>query len=274
MTATRRRELAAYAIEQHGLSQRHACRLLNISRSVFRYRAKDRQDDDIATLLMDLAERKPRWGFGKMFGWLRLQGHSWNHKRVRRVYRDCRLNLRIKPKKRFPKRDPTLLVQPATANHVWSVDFMSDSLESGRPFRTFNVLDEFNREALWNEVDTSLPAKRVVRVFNMIASWRGYQQAIRSDNGPELIPQTMEEWPDEHEVLLDLIEPGKPAQNAYIERFNRTYREEVLDMYAFQSLTEVRDITESWIEEYNAIRPHDALGGLPPYQYAVVNDLN
>ena len=147
---------------------------------------------------------------------------------------------------------------------------MHDRLASGRTFRTFNVIDDFNREALAIEIDTSLPAQRVVRVLDTLAAWRGYPQRLRSDNGPEFISNKLDEWAEKHDVLLDFIQPGKPAQNAYIERFNRTYREEVLDSCLFDSLAEARAITEEWLEEYNAIRPHDALGGFTPYRYAVV----
>ena len=244
---------------------------MNISRSVNRYQRKHADDGEIAEQLRQLAERKPRWGFRKMFQRLRNQGYRWNHKRVRRVYREQGLNLRVKPKKRLPSRKPTPLTQPESANESWSIDFMSDSLQSGRTFRTFNVIDDFNREALAIEIDTSLPSGRVVRVLDIIAAWRGYPQRLRSDNGPELISQQLESWAEKHNVLLDFIEPGKPAQNAYIERFNRTYREDVLDFYLFSSLAEAREITEQWLEEYNAIRPHDSLGGMTPYQYASVN---
>lgn len=249
------------------MSERQACRLFKISRSTYRYQPKSKGDDEIVTLLNELAEKHPRWGFSKMFAWLRNQGYGWNHKRVRRVYREAQLNLRIKPKKRLPSRDPRPLVVPEQPNQFWSVDFMSDALVSGRKFRTFNVIDDFNREALWIEVDTSLPAARVVRVLEMIAAWRGYPTAIRCDNGPELISSTLAQWAKNHQVHLDFIQPGKPAQNAYIERFNRTYRDEVLDLYLFRSLQEVRDLTEEWMQTYNAIRPHDSLGGVPPYQY-------
>jgi len=163
------------------------------------------------------------------------------------------------------------LVQPEAANQSWSLDFMSDSLSSGRAFRTLNIIDDFNREVLWIEIDTSLPAERVIRTLDMIASWRGYPKQIRMDNGPELISQKMAQWADDHSVELAFIQPGKPSQNAYVERFNRTFREAVLDAYLFSSLHEVRDITEEWIEEYNAIRPHEALGNLSPYQYATQN---
>ena len=122
-----------------------------------------------------------------------------------------------------------------------------------------------------SENDTSLPSGRVVRVLETIAAWRGYPQRLRMDNGPELISQRLASWAEKSDVLLDFIEPGKPAQNAYIERFNRTYREDVLDFYLFSSLAEAREITEQWLKEYNAIRPHDSLGGKTPYQYVSVN---
>jgi putative transposase len=144
-------------------------------------------------------------------------------------------------------------------------------LQSGRTFRTCNVIDDFNGEAPVIEIDTSLPSVRVVRVLNTVAAWRGYPQRLRMDNGSELISRQLESWADKHDVLLDFIVPGKPAQNAYIERFNRTNREDVLDFYLFNNLAEVREITEQWLEEYNAIRPHDSLGGRTPYQFASVN---
>ena len=134
-----------------------------------------------------------------------------------------------------------------------------------------NILDDYNREALWIEVDTSLPAERVIRVLDMLVLWRGVPKQIRMDNGPELISHRLEAWAKNHGVKLAHIQPGKPAQNAYIERFNRTFREDVLNAYLFRSLEEVRLIVEPWIEEYNAIRPHEALRGLSPYQYAAKN---
>lgn len=268
MTVAERKQWATYSIQTHELSERQACHLFQISRTVYRYQVVKKDDGEIEELLNRLAESKPRWGFRKMFDWMRNQGHKWNHKRVRRVYRALKLNLRIKPKKRFPKREPTPLAQPAAANHSWSVDFMSDALSSGRSFRTFNVIDDFNREALWIEIDTSLPAVRVIRVLENLAAWRGYPKSIRMDNGPEFISSKLEQWADENHVKLNHIQPGKPAQNGYVERFNRTYRTEVLDIYLFKTLSEVRAITDEWIDEYNTVRPHQALNGLPPVEYA------
>ena len=146
---------------------------------------------------------------------------------------------------------------------------MSDALSMGRTFRTLNIIDDFNREALWIEVDTSLPAERVVRVLEQLLAWRGQPTSIRMDNGPELISQRLESWARKKNIELLHIQPGQPAQNAYIERFNRTYREDVLDAYLFDDLQEVRHITENWLETYNTIRPHEALQGLPPRQFAL-----
>ena len=263
--------MVAYAVDEHGLSERQACRMLKLSRSAYRYEAKKLDDEELIQVLSDLAARKPRWGFRKMVDYLKNQSYGWNHKRVRRVYCELGLNLRVKPKKRLPTRTPQPLVQPEKANQSWSLDFMSDSLASGRAFRTLNILDDFNREALWIEVDTSLPAERVIRVLEMLIDWRGRPEQIRMDNGPELISHRLKSWAEEHQIALAHIQPGKPAQNAYVERFNRTFREDVLDAYLFDSLREVREITEEWLEEYNAIRPHDALQGLSPYQYATQN---
>ena len=144
---------------------------------------------------------------------------------------------------------------------------MSDTLFHGRRFRTFNVLDDFNREALAIEVDLDLPAVRIIRVLARIADQRGYPHRLRCDNGPELVSIALAGWADDHGVELDFIKPGKPTQNSYVERFNRTYRDESLDLYLFRTLTEVRDLTASWIRKYNEERPHDSLGDLTPAEY-------
>ena len=260
--------MVQYAIKQHGLSERRACRLFEISRSLYRYNPQDKNDEPIETKLKELAEQYPRWGFQKMKDWLRNKDYGWNHKRIYRIYCQLNLNLRVKPKKRLPVRHPKPLEPPAEPHQAWSLDFMSDSLQSGQRFRTLNIIDEFNRELLWIEIDTSLPALRVVRVLDQVAQWYGYPQRLRLDNGPELIANALANWAEQHHLALGFIEPGCPAQNAYIERFNRTYREDVLDMYLFRTLDEVRQITEQWAYLYNAERPHDALGGLSPYDYA------
>lgn len=152
-------------------------------------------------------------------------------------------------------------------NQTWSMDFMSDALYNGRRFRTLNILDEGVREGLGIEIDTSLPAERVIRVMEQIAVWRGLPKAIRCDNGPEFIAQSIVDWCKLHGIDLRHIQPGKPNQNAFIERFNRTYRDEVLSAYLFEDLDQVRDMTHEWLCLYNERRPHDSLGGLPPSIY-------
>jgi putative transposase len=251
------------------LSERRACKTVDLNRCTLRYRTRHAETPEIAKELHQLAERHPRWGCGKMTDYLRNQGYAWNHKRIRRVYRALSLHLQRKPKKRLPARTAHPLVVPSQSNQTWSLDFMSDTLSDGRTFRTLNVIDDFNREALWIEVDTSLPAERVVKVLEQLIFWRGKPSSIRMDNGPELISQRLETWAKDHHIDLRHIQPGKPAQNAYVERFNRTYREDVLDAYLFDDLEEVRVITHQWLEDYNTIRPHQALQGLPPRQFAL-----
>lgn len=256
-------------MQEFGASERQACRTIQLSRCAYRYSAKKTADEPIAQELRQLADRRPHWGCSKMTDYLRNEGHNWNHKRIRRVYRDLSLHLKRKPKKRLPARVAQTLAVPEQVNQTWSLDFMSDALSNGRTFRTLNVIDDFNRESLWIEVDTSLPAERVVRVLEQLLAWRGKPASLRMDNGPELISQRLENWAKEKQIALLHIQPGKPAQNAYIERFNRTYREDVLDAYLFDDLQEARHITESWLEDYNTIRPHEALQGLPPRPFAL-----
>lgn len=226
------------------------------------------RDTELIDTLNGLAEEFPRGGFWKYVYACRLRGHSWNHKRIHRVYCALGLNLPRRTKRKLPERDPEPLVVPQQPNQVWSADFMSDALYGGPRFRTFNVIDDYNREAVAIEIDTSLRGERLIRLFERIKEARGLPDMLRVDNGPEFIGGAFAEWMQDNGVLVDYIEPGKPNQNAFIERFNRTYRNEVLNLYLFRNLREVREITGRWIRQYNEDRPHDALGGLPPVVYA------
>lgn len=262
-----RREVARWAAAEYPVSTRRACRLCSISSGCYRYESRRKPDDEVIDVLMRLADSRPRWGFGLMFDWIRNKRHRWNHKRVYRVYKELELNLRIKPKKRYPSRNPVPLDDAERPNDCWSLDFMSDSLTDGRWYRTLNVIDDFNREGLAIEVDHSLPSERVTRVLDQVAEERGYPRKLRSDNGPEFVAQAMANWAEENEVELIPIEPGKPTQNAYIERYNRTFRQEVLDVYAFGNLDEVRDTSTRWLYDYNHERPHLSLDRQPPVAY-------
>lgn len=262
-----RRELVDFAKGQHDISLRRACHLFGISDSVYRYQPDVHRDEPIIAALQAASEQYPAYGFSKLLKILRRRGHRWNHKRVHRIYCELNLNKRRRGKRRLPTRNPEPLIVPTTANQCWSMDFMNDALQCGRRFRTFNLLDDFNREALAIEIDFSLPAARVVRVLERVIAWRGYPAKLRMDNGPEFISAALSEWAENHSIKLDFIEPGTPTQNSFVERFNRTYREEILDMYVFGSLSEVREITEKWMPEYNEERPHDSLGDLTPWEY-------
>lgn len=224
------------------------------------------RDEAVVTALNAVVARHGQWGFWKCHDRLRLDGHGWNHKRTWRVYCAMKLNLPRRTRKRLV-RPAQPLEAPCTPNQVWSIDFMSDSLYQGRRFRTLNVLDEGVREALAIEIDTSLPAARVTRTLEQLVSWRGLPKAIRLDNGPELTAQQFTDWCAGKGIELRYIQPGKPNQNAFIERFNRSYRTEVLDSWLFESLDQVREITHEWIRSYNEERTHDALGNLPPAVY-------
>ncbi len=265
-----KRELARYLISQFTMSTRQACRTLSLSRTVFFYKPDTRRNDVVIEALTELAERYPRYGFKKLFQVIRRQGHVWNHKRVHRIYCLLKLNFRRKGKQRLPVRNPARLAIPEAINQSWSVDFMHDALVSGRRFRTFNVVDEFNREALVIEIDLNIPAQRVIRVLDRIVAHRGYPLKLRMDNGPEFISLTLAQWAEDHGVQLEFIQPGKPTQNAFIERFNRTYRTEILDFYLFRTLNEVREITERWLAEYNSERPHESLNNLTPEEYRLM----
>ncbi len=184
------------------------------------------------------------------------------------------MNQPRRTKRRLPERDPIPLVVPQAPNHVWSADFMSDSLYRGSRYRLFNVIDDYNRESLTIEVDTSLRAVRLVRVFERLKETRGLPDVLRVDNGPEFLGAAFVDWCQANGVFIDYIEPGKPNQNAFIERFNRSLRNEVLDLYLFRNLAQVRQHVEQWRTQYNEQRPHDSLGGLPPSVYAAQNRKN
>ena len=225
------------------------------------------RDQSVIDLLQTIIEKRPRWGFWKCFDRIRLDGHRFNHKRVHRVYCDLKLNMKRRTRKRIPHRPRQPLDYSQGLNLTWSLDFMRDTLYDGRAFRTLNVIDEGNREALRIEVGTSISAIRLQRVMNELIEVYGKPQAIRLDNGPEMTAQSFIDWAERQNITLRFIQPGKPNQNAFIERFNKSYRQEVLDANLFNTLTEVQAATDEWIEDYNLYRPHEALGRVPPAQY-------
>lgn len=264
---------AKYLSEEHGLAVSRSCRCVGLSRSAYYREPVDwvKRDAALITALNGLVEEFPRCGFWKYVGVLSNRGYPWNPKRIYRVYCGLGLNQPRRTRRRVPERDPIPLMVPQRPLHVWSADFMSDALYQGGRFRLFNVIDDFNREAVTIEVDTSLRSDRLVRIFERLKVEHGLPDMLRVDNGPEFLGQVFVDWCRDNGVFIDYIEPGKPNQNAFIERFNRTVRNEVLDLYLFRNLAEVREIVSQWRRQYNEDRPHDALGGLPPLVYAQRN---
>ena len=252
-------------MRDHQISIKRSCGLHQISEGCYRHSPVTGKDDPIRDVIQRLADTHPRWGFGLMVGWMRLQGHTWNHKRVYRVYREMEMNLRIKPKKRIPSRHPLPLAVPSAPNECWSMDFMTDSLTNGDSFRTLNIIDDFNREFLHIEIDKSMPSERVIRSLEMAIEQYGTPQRIRVDNGPEFISGAVSRWTTQKGIQLDFIEPGKPTQNAYVERFNKSFRYEVLDVYAFTTLDEARDLATWWMWVYNRERSHSSLWDQTPW---------
>lgn len=218
----------------------------------------------IQALLKELAAQYPRYGFKKLFHLIRNEGHLFNHKRIYRNYCELNLNLKKKPKKRLAPRTLQSLTQTERPNTCWSLDYMSDALMTGKRFRTANVIDDYNREGLGINVSFSLPSRRITQWLDNIAKAKGYPKSIRVDNAPENISRHFQEWAKTNGIEIQYIQPGKPAQNGYIERFNRTYREAILDSYLFKSIKQVQNLTDEWLNHYNEERPHEALKNLAP----------
>lgn len=252
---------------QEKLSVRRACRLLSLPRSVMMYQKVPKNDSSLIEGLGELVDKHPTIGFWKCYYRLRRKGYSCNHKRLYRVYTLLRLNVRRRAKKRLPQRIKEPLVIPAAVNQGWSMDFMCDSLVDGRRFRLLNIIDDYNRESLAIEIDTSLPALRVIRTLQKLIERKAIPQTIRVDNGPEFISDRLQQWCDDKQIRLQFIQPGKPMQNGFVERNNGSLRKELLDAYLFYSLSEVRQMAQEWQHDYNYERPHDSLGNVPPVEF-------
>ena len=264
--SSRRKEMAQKALSTYGTSIRLVCLAFGISETCYRYQPLlSDENAEIADWLIRLTHNQKDWGFGLCRDYLRnVKGFEWNHKRIRRIYCELELNLRIKPRRRIEREKPVPLAVPEAPNEIWSMDFMHDQLGDSRTFRLFNVIDDFNREGLGIEADFSLPAIRVIRALDRIIEWRGKPKRLRCDNGPEFISQDLKVWTDKQGTQLEFIQPGNPQQNAYVERYNRTVRYSWLSQYQFDSIKEVQDYATQWLWFYNNERPTKANGGFPP----------
>jgi putative transposase len=262
-----RREAVLEMQGEVAISQRRACGLMEMDRGTCRYRRRKMEEGPLRIRLRELAEVRRRFGYRRLQVLLLREGWRVNHKRVYRLYVEEKLGLRRKRgRKRSGARQP--LAEPTGAQQTWSVDFMTDALSSGRRFRTLNIVDDFTREAIAIEVDTSLGGGRVVRVLNQLKRQRGLPQQIRSDNGPEFTSRMLDQWIYEQGVRWHYIQPGRPMENGYVESFNGRLRDECLNENWFCSLAEARATIEAWRQDYNQCRPHSALGYRTPEEFA------
>jgi putative transposase len=248
-------------------SERRACSVLGQPRSSCRYLPRRTTVQALLDDLLELAVKRPRFGYRRLHLLLRRRGWRVNHKRVYRLYRAEGLAVRRKKRKRMAAWLRVPLLVPTRPNERWSMDFVHDTLASGRKFRVLNIVDDLTREALAIEVDTSLGGARVVRVLDRLVALRGLPEVIVCDNGPEFTGRALDEWAYRMGVRIHFIQPGKPTENAYVESFNGKFRDECLNEHWFLDLDDARAKIENWRVDYNEVRPHSSLGNLTPKDY-------
>jgi putative transposase len=259
----------SYVVKQYEMSERHACRLLELSRSTYRYRVRNpERDNKLRERLKELAAKRMRFGYRRLTVMLARDGIPVNHKRVYRLYREEGLAMRIRQRRRIQWNGQVVRPAAVRVNQRWSIDFVSDSVNGSRVIRILTLVDDYTRECPAIEVDTCLGGLRVRRVLDRVAQQRGLPEAIVLDNGPEFRSRALIAWSEERGVRLEYIQPGKPVQNAYVESFNGRLRDECLNANWFTSLKDARQKIENWREDYNQQRPHSSLNYLPPVEFA------
>jgi putative transposase len=262
-----RRQAVHHLVQALPLSERRACRLVNLHRSSCRYRSSPRDDQRAGKRLAQLALTYPSYGYRLLHGLLKAEGLVINPKRTYRLYVAAGLQLPRK-KVRKLKRDRQPMAVPTGPVQRWSMDFVSDQLSDGRRFRVLNVIDEYSRECLGQVVDTSITGARVSRCLTELIRAHGRPKVVVCDNGTEFTSKALFHWAKDNEIKLGFIRPGKPVENAFVESFNGKFRSGCLDLNWFRSLAEARHDIEAWRQHYNHVRPHSALGYLPPAVYA------
>ena len=262
-----RRGLVDWLLAKFGFSERRACELVGQHRSVQRYESVREEDPALPERIVELAAERPRFGYRRIHSLLRREGYEVNHKKVSRIYRDLGLAVRRKKRKRVAQANREAAPKTEAVNDCWSMDFLSDSLTDGRALRIFAVVDDHSRLCPCIDADTSLPAGRVIRALEAAIEIHGKPRAIRTDNGPEFTSRALDEWLHEQGITHHFIRPGKPVENAFAESFNGRLRDEFLNLHLFRSVQHARDLAREWVEDYNTIRPHSSLSGMPPREY-------
>jgi putative transposase len=252
-----------------GRSERRACKLVGLQRSTKRLKPVPNDDDAMKARLRELAAQRPRFGQRRLWRMMRRNGVIINHKRVERLYREEGLQVRRRKRKRLSGRRENILAAPVRPNQIWSMDFVYDTLATGRAFRSLTIVDNFTKLSPAIEADFSLPGTRVARVLDWLRETHGLPETIIVDNGTEFVSRALDTWAHENNVALHFIQPGKPNQNCYIENFNGRYRDEFLNQHIFNTLDQARDLIETWREDYNRQRPHSSLDGLTPHEFTL-----
>jgi putative transposase len=260
-----KREIVCHWLDQWHTTQRHACRLMGLCVSTYRYQAKSKSSE-LKDMLIALAHEHHRYGYRRLHVLLQRQGCWAGIKRVYRIYREEGLCMRTKARKR--RLCTTRLSRVAqTPDHIWSMDFVHDAISDGRALRCLTIIDEMSKEAIGIEVDTSLNAQRVIRTLEQVSKAHPLPQCIRVDNGSEFTSLVLRQWCKDRQIELLYIQPGKPTQNAYIESFNGKFRDECLNEHWFSSLAHARITIEQWRMHYNEQRPHSALNYMTPMEF-------
>jgi putative transposase len=250
-----------------GLSQRRACGVLSLHRATLDYQPCPDRNALLTAQVHELARRYPRYGYRRVWAWLRRRGQQVKKTHVHRLWTRAKLQVRkVRPKRR-PACRAVVPVQALHPGHVWTSDVLHDHCLNGTPLKVLTVMDEFTREGLALEAATSLPAQRVLAVLEQLVAMHGAPQFVRSDNGPEFIALAVRMWLAPHQMRTLYIDPGRPWQNGYGERFNGTVRDECLNMYALQAVTEARVVLATYRRQYNEERPHRSLGDRTPAEF-------
>lgn len=268
MTPDAKRKAVAHLVEVYQVSQRRACSALTVDRSTVRYQSCRADDEGLRDAIKRVSKERRRFGYRRIHVMVRREGFEVNHKKLRRIYREEKLQVRRRGgrKRALGTRRP--IVVPDGPNQRWSLDFVSDAFTDGRRFRILAVVDDHTRENLALVADTSLSGLRVSRELDRIIADHGRPGTIVSDNGTEFTSMAILRWVQDTGVDWHYIAPGKPTQNAFIESFNGKLRDECLNETLFSSLAEARETLEAWQEDYNNQRPHSALGNLTPREFA------
>lgn len=256
-------------MEKVKLSERRACRLVGLSRSVLHYETKPNSDNDaLSARLVELAHERRRFGYRRLHALVKREGIHANHKRVHRLYREAGLAVRRRRRRHGVMVEREQLALPSAPNEVWSMDFVMDALSNGRRLKCLTIVDDFTKESIDIVVDHGISGLYVARVLDQAARFRGYPKAVRTDQGPEFTSRVLDQWAYAKGVTLKLIQAGKPTQNAYIESFNGKFRDECLNEHWFTSLAQARAVIGAWRQDYNEARPHTALEYRSPAEFA------